>query len=217
MDHLAAGQIAIGGVGKALAMALGERDRTTCLHCDHVVELAESFGRYCGLGAANMSKLRLCGQLHDIGMIGIPENVLRKAGRLDSYGWAEMHSHPERGQHIVEAIDIDGIDEVALCVRQHHEHFDGSGYPDGLSGEGIHFLARMVAIIDAYDAMASPWPYHRARDHAEIMRILRDEAGGKYDPMLVSLFEHMMAGQTVKHPEKADPHDVWRPFRLPGS
>jgi len=97
-----------------------------------VIELAGAFGRHCRFEADMVRSLRLCALFHDIGKIGIPDSILFKDGPFDDEEWAEMRSHPERGQRIVEAIDIEGVDEIGVAVRHHHEHFDGSGYPDGL-------------------------------------------------------------------------------------
>lgn len=191
---------AISSYGRLLSTALDERDSTTRRHCDRVIELAGSLGRSYGLEGHELHKLRLCGLLHDIGKIGIPDRVLQKAGKLDGDEWQEMRSHPERGQHIIEAIGVEGSGEIALCVRHHHEHFDGGGYPDGLAGEDIPYVARMVAIVDGYDAMAMPRPYHRGRTHDEIMAVMREETGQKYDPYLFSHFERMIVDSNRKAP-----------------
>lgn len=191
---------AVSSYGRVISTALDERDTATRKHCDRVIELAGAFGRHCRFDPAALRCLRLSALFHDVGKIGIPDRVLFKRGRLDPREWAEMRSHPERGQRIVEAIAVEGVAEIAIAVRHHHENFDGSGYPDGLAGEGIPLVARAVAILDAYDAMANPRPYRPARGHDSIMAVLREETGRKYDPALFACFEAMIAGSCRKAP-----------------
>lgn len=190
----------ISSYARVLAQALNERDDYTRRHCDRVIELAGSFGRACGLVNGDLHTLRLCGRFHDIGKIGIPDHVLRKPGRLDAADWELMRSHPERGERIVAAINVDGVADIARGVRHHHEHFDGGGYPDGLAGEDIPYISRMIAIVDGYDAMAADRPYHPGRKHDEIMAIMRGEAGSKYDPYLLERFAAMIEDSNRKAP-----------------
>jgi HD-GYP domain-containing protein (c-di-GMP phosphodiesterase class II) len=192
--------VSIEGYVGALSMALNERDGPTRRHCDRVEYLASAFGRQCGLGIVECRALRLCARFHDIGKIGIPDRVLFKPGRLDAEEWTEMRSHSERGQRIVKAIAVAGVEQVALGVRHHHEHVDGGGYPDGLAGEDIPLIARMVSIIDAYDSMAMPRPYRNGQGHELIMATLRAEAGGKYDRALMSGFERVIAASGYQAP-----------------
>lgn len=99
-----------------------------------------------------------------------------------------MQEHAELGASIIRATGLEGADEVARLIRHHHEHFEGSGYPDGLAGEDIPVCSRIIGIADSYDAMAQARSYHPAKGHSEIMGILRDETGGKHDPRLVRVF-----------------------------
>ena len=191
----------ISSYGRVLSQALNERDNHTRSHCDRVIELADGFGRACGLAEDDLHGLRLCGLFHDIGKIGVPDHVLLKPGRLDADDWTFMRSHPERGQRIVESIGVDGVADIALGVRHHHEHFDGHGYPDGLAGEDIPYAARMIAIVDGYDAMAADRPYHPGRKHGDIMTILYREAGSKYDPYLLERFAGMIVDSNRKAPD----------------
>lgn len=194
------GYTAISSYSRVLARALDERDGTTRRHCDRVVELCGAFGRACMLEARELRRLRLAAALHDIGKIGVPDCVLLKPGNLDGEEWKEMQSHPERGQRIVLAIGIEGVEEIAFAVRHHHENVDGSGYPDGLRGEDIPYAARMLAIADAYDAMGVPKPYQHRRGHEQIMNILDDESGRKFDPYLLSRFAGMIDESSSKAP-----------------
>lgn len=194
------GYAAISSYGRALSKALDERDAVTRRHCDRVIELAGALGRCCDLEAQDLRHLRLAAALHDIGKIGVPDRVLHKPDVLNAEEWQMMRSHPERGERILLAIGAEGAALIARTVRHHHEHFDGSGYPDGLAGEDIPFVSRMVAVVDGYDAMASPRPYHKTRSHEEIMAVLGDESGGKYDPYFFARFAGMIGESSCKAP-----------------
>ncbi|MGE5467987.1 MAG: HD-GYP domain-containing protein [Ignavibacteria bacterium] len=183
---------AIKGYSRVLARALDEKDAATRLHCERVIGLATDLGRHCSLAPADLRHLRLAAALHDIGKIGIRDAVLHKPGKFDEDEWREMQTHSERGERIVRAIDVEGAQAVADAVRCHHEDYGGGGYPDGLRGEAIPAIARMVAIADAYDAMAEPRPYQRRRSHAQVMAVLEDERGQRFDPWLLTRFGEMI-------------------------
>jgi HD-GYP domain-containing protein (c-di-GMP phosphodiesterase class II) len=186
------GYLAMKGYSRVLASALDEKDAPTRLHCERVIGLAADLGRHCGLAPADQRHLRLAAALHDIGKIGIRDAVLQKPGKFDEAEWQEMQTHSERGERIVVTIEVEGAHEVALAVRHHHEDFGGGGYPDGLSGEAIPYIARMVAIADAYDAMTEPRPYQSRRSHETIMAVLEDERGKRFDPYLLTRFAEMI-------------------------
>jgi HD-GYP domain-containing protein (c-di-GMP phosphodiesterase class II) len=194
------GYAAISSYSRVLSKALEEKDGTTRRHCDRVIELCGAFGRHCKLDSGDLRQLRLAAALHDIGKIGIPDRVLLKPGGFAADEWKEMQSHAERGQRIVRAIAVDGAEAVALAVRHHHENFDGSGYPDGLAGEDIPFVARMVAVADAYDAMGVMRPYQSRRSHEQIMDVLVDESDSRYDPYLVARFAEIIGDSSWKAP-----------------
>lgn len=182
---------------KPLNVALGERDLYTRSHCARVVAISEGLGRECGFVEAEIEMLKICASFHDIGKIGIPDSVLLKPGRFNDAEWEVMQAHPEIGERIIRAIAIEGAGEVADAVRHHHEHFDGGGYPDRLSGEAIPIYARVISLADGYDALRTVRTYHRERTHAEVIDILRGEQGGKYDPWLFGKFVHMPAPESV--------------------
>lgn len=139
---------------ECLSIALDERDRSTQEHCDRVLGLCDELGRRCGLTERELRVLRLAAVLHDVGKIGIPDAVLKKPGKFDESDWTVMKEHAAKSQRIVLATDLEAADEIGLIVRHHHERFDGRGYPDGLLGEAIPAMARIVAVADSYDAMA---------------------------------------------------------------
>ena len=173
---------------ECLSIALDERDRSTQEHCDRVLGLCEELGRECGLTERELRVLRLSAVLHDVGKIGIPDAVLKKAGKFDESDWTVMKAHAAKSQRIVLASDIEQADEIGLIVRHHHERFDGGGYPDGLKGEAIPALARIVAVADSYDAMARLRIYGAPRPHADIMAELHRVAGQQHDPYCLSKF-----------------------------
>jgi HD-GYP domain-containing protein (c-di-GMP phosphodiesterase class II) len=173
---------------KALGVALGYRDQLTRLHSERVRGLAEALGECCGLSKKELGILRISASFHDIGKIGIPDSILLKPSAFNAEEWERMKKHSEIGERIIAATELEGAADAALAIRQHHEHFNGSGYPDGLSGEEISLAARIISIADSYDAMAETRAYQRRKTHPEIMRILLDETGVKHDPQLMHMF-----------------------------
>jgi HD-GYP domain-containing protein (c-di-GMP phosphodiesterase class II) len=171
-----------------LSTALDERDAPTQDHCDRVSGLSLQLGQACALSDRELKQLRLAAGLHDIGKIGIPDQVLKKPGLFNANDWTIMKTHPERGERIVLAAGLEEGPRIASVVRHHHERFDGAGYPDGLRGEAIPLFARIVALVDAYDAMAHLRPHSLRRAHAEIMRELLQEEAGQHDPYLIAKF-----------------------------
>jgi HD-GYP domain-containing protein (c-di-GMP phosphodiesterase class II) len=182
----------------ALMGALKQRDANTGEHSDRTQALALELGSAVALSSRDLNTLRLAAHLHDVGKIGIPDAVLLKQGRLKPDELQVMKTHAQRGHDILIAVPDEAIVAVAQVVLHHHEAFDGNGYPAGLKGEAIPVLSRIVAIVDSYDAMATDRPYHHAKDHQAIMRILFDEQSHKYDPQLVKAFEVLIKGSAHK-------------------
>ena len=172
----------------AVLSALRERDENTFEHCGRTSALAVETGRAVGVSSADVAVLRLAAELHDVGKIGIPDRILLKPGRLDAEELRVMRTHPRRGHDILASIPNVHIASVAAVVLRHHEAVDGSGYPDGLKGEDIPVLARIVSIADSYDALATVRPYHEPKSHATIMRMLNEQQGRKYDPYVLAVF-----------------------------
>ena len=176
----------------ALTTALDERDSYTKGHCDRVCTLALRMGRACGMDDTALAQLALAARFHDIGKIGIPDAVLLKPGRLEEEEMAIMRSHPLRGERVFLATGRDDAAAVARLIRQHHEAWNGSGYPDGLHGEQIELGARILAIIDGYDAMITHRPYRAGMPRERVMDILEKEAGTRLDPTLVAQFAQLI-------------------------
>jgi response regulator RpfG family c-di-GMP phosphodiesterase len=183
---------------KALTIALGYRDLSTRLHSERVHGLSHEIGLACGLSSSELGILQVAASFHDIGKIGIPDQILKKPSKLDEHEREIMKQHPEIGQQIMAATDLDSAPQASLIIRQHHENFDGSGYPDGLAGEAIRICARIIGIADSYDAMAVTRAYHHARKHAEIIAVMDRESGAKHDPSVMRHFHQVIASSRFK-------------------
>jgi diguanylate cyclase (GGDEF)-like protein len=182
-----------GNVVAALVSALGERDRYTGEHSESVVELTARVGAELALDAEDIARLRTAALLHDIGKVGVPDEILQKPGPLDSREWEIMRQHPVIGERIVRAIP--GMGAIARIVRHEHERWDGGGYPDGLAGEAIPIDARIILACDAYHAMTSDRPYRRAMSHREALAELTTNAGSQFDPNVVEALVGYLYGR----------------------
>ena len=185
--------------GRAVAMsvALEQRDALTSQHCQRVARLAVSLGRRYGLAPRDLRLLEIAAAFHDVGKIGIPDDVLKKPSRFTDHDWAIMKTHAEQGQRILHAAGLRDGETLGRAIRHHHERYDGQGYPDGLAGEEIPLLARIIAIADTYDAMATPRIYGRWRPPAEIVAVLEAEQGRQHDPHLSEMFLEMIGARRV--------------------
>ncbi|HKC07555.1 MAG TPA: HD-GYP domain-containing protein [Methylomirabilota bacterium] len=168
-----------------LANALEAKDVYTRGHSERVAALARRIALAAGVPPAAADVIAQAGLLHDLGKIGIPENVLRKPGPLSDEEWAVMRRHPVVGAQIVSPLEF--FAAGAVIVRHHHERHDGSGYPDGLRGEQIPLGARIVAVADVYDALTSDRPYRPRLARADVVRHLESEAGETLDTRLATL------------------------------
>jgi HD-GYP domain-containing protein (c-di-GMP phosphodiesterase class II) len=169
-----------------LAEAIEAKDPYTKGHCGRVAAYALALASESDYPSGELETLEFAAFLHDIGKIGIRDAVLLKAGPLDDKEWEHMRTHPAKGYEIASQIEI--LKPCIPCIRNHHERWDGKGYPDGLRGHEIHPSARIVAICDAYDAMATDRPYKKALPLSECERLLKKNAGAMYDPDLVAKF-----------------------------
>ena len=186
---------------KALSVALGYRDHLTRLHSERVQGLSEEIGKYCGLSNKEINALNIAASFHDIGKIGIPDKILLATSQLDEPEWETMKQHSEIGEKIIISTELEGSQQAALLIRHHHEHYNGMGYPDKLSGENIPICSRIITIADSYDAMAVTRSYHHTRTHLEIMAILHEEAGGKHDPELMRAFCQIIESSKFRVPK----------------
>jgi response regulator RpfG family c-di-GMP phosphodiesterase len=174
---------------KALTAALETRDSETHGHSERVVTYSLRLGREYGLSAEQMKALEFGSLLHDIGKIGVPDLILRKPAKLTDEEWVLMREHPLHGQQILHGIEF--LEGPARVVAQHHEKWDGSGYPLGLQGEDIDLCARIFAVADAFDAITSDRVYRRAKSYQEASVELDDWAGRQFDPKVVEAFHRI--------------------------
>nr|WP_183006418.1 HD domain-containing phosphohydrolase [Achromobacter sp. UMC71] len=189
-----------GSCEAALFAAMQARDLATGRHCHRVVALSVALARACGLAEDEQKAVAVAARLHDVGKIGTPDRVLFSPKRLEKEDWEIMKSHAAVGADIILHSDMPQRERIAQAVRHHHEHFDGSGYPDGLAGHDIPLHSRIISLADSYDALGDARPYHPARKHAEILRILNLEAGSKCDPDLLRVFETMIQNSPLRVP-----------------
>jgi len=174
---------------RALTSALETRDSETHGHSERVVTYSLRLGRECGLASEHMKALEFGSLLHDIGKIGVPDSILRKPGKLTEEEWVKMREHPVHGRQILRGIEF--LDGAARVVAQHHEKWDGSGYPLGMREEDIDVCARIFAVADAFDAITSDRVYRRGKSYQEAAQELDDWAGRQFDPKVVEAFHRV--------------------------
>jgi diguanylate cyclase (GGDEF)-like protein len=171
---------------EALANALEANDEYTSSHARWITDMALQVGRELGLDPKALKPLELGALFHDIGKIGVPEAILSKPGPLSEEEWKVVRLHPELGARIL--APIERLDQVCDIVRHCHEHWDGSGYPNGLAGEEIPIESRVILVCDAYHAMTTDRPYRKQLSIEEARRRLREAAGTQFDPQVVEVF-----------------------------
>jgi diguanylate cyclase (GGDEF)-like protein len=175
---------------RALAIAVDARDLGTEHHSRNVSDLAGSFARYLGMSADDAESVAMASLVHDVGKVCVGDELLHKTDPLTPEDWGTIKGHPGLGEMIIAST---GLNAVLPVVRSHHEAWDGSGYPDGLAGEEIPYLARIVSICDAFDAMTSERPYRPALDSRDALREIRKASGRRFDPLLAESFCRMMS------------------------
>ncbi len=173
-----------------LANAIEARDPYTSGHAGRVGDYAERLARCLGVPVEEVRRIRLAAVLHDVGKIGIPEAILNKPISLTSAEWEIVKTHPVRGVEILAPLNYPQT--VLDGVRRHHERYDGQGYPEGLAGDQIPLAGRLVAVVDAYDAMTIPRAYRARLTSAAAVERLRGGAGTQFDPQMAAVFIDML-------------------------
>jgi diguanylate cyclase (GGDEF)-like protein len=175
---------------KNLVRFVDARDPSTATHSEVVSALAEAIGLELGVEAEMVDHLRLAGLLHDLGKIGLPDAILKAPRRLTDEEYAIVQRHPEFGHSLLDGM---GIEPVEDWVLHHHEHWDGSGYPDGLAGEEIPLGARIILVADAFEAITADRPYRPAQSEDAAVAELRDKSGSQFDAAVVeALVRHLV-------------------------
>ena len=185
----------------SLAAAVEAKDPYTEAHTQRVAESARRIGARMGLPLEDQEALYRGGIIHDIGKIGIPDQILLKPGELDVEEQTQMHLHPLIGEGIVAPLRF-GADLLPM-VRHHHERFDGTGYPDRLAGEAIPLLARILSVCDAYDALTNDRPYREGKSVDAALAVLRQGAGRQWDPEIVQLVVDEVHHQDLRQEAQA--------------
>jgi HD-GYP domain-containing protein (c-di-GMP phosphodiesterase class II) len=188
---------------KSLALVIEAKDRTTRGHLERTQVFGMALARRIDPALAKAVDLGYGFFLHDLGKVGIPEDILCKAGPLSGDEWALMRGHPLIGAQIVAPIRFLG--EATQVIRHHHERFDGTGYPDGLAGRDIPLPARIFAVADSFDAMISDRPYRRARPIEVALEEIGDGAGTQFDPEVVEAFVSLVEDDSLTAIEGDDP------------
>jgi putative nucleotidyltransferase with HDIG domain len=171
---------------KSLVSAIDAKDEYTRHHSTRVTEFTLKIARAMGYSEKELGDLELAALLHDVGKIAVPENILNKPGRLTDQEFALIKEHPARGESILKPVLE--LKEIAKVVRAHHEHYDGTGYPDGLKGREIPLGARIMAVADAYDSITSERPYRKAASHRFAVKEIIRCSGTQFDPEVVEHF-----------------------------
>jgi HD-GYP domain-containing protein (c-di-GMP phosphodiesterase class II) len=173
-----------------LTRALDARDRDTEWHSKRVEDLAVKLGIEMDLTSKELQILKRGALLHDIGKIGVPDQILLKDGPLDENEWMEMRKHPQKGEEIIQ--EIPALRDALPVIASHQERWDGSGYPRQLAGEEIPLLARIFAVVDVFDALTSNRPYRAAIPSEQALEYLTEQAGIQFDPEVVARFTVMI-------------------------
>jgi len=169
----------------SLAKALDARDRMTANHSNRTAQLAGRLGAALGLGEEELRRLVLAATLHDVGKIGIPESVLLKAGPLTNDEWRQMKYHPVIGAEIL--LEVTDMADLAKIVRHHHERWDGTGYPDGLKGQEIPYLSRIITVADSIEAMCARRLYREPLPAGTVLAEVQRCMGTQFDPAIVTM------------------------------
>jgi putative nucleotidyltransferase with HDIG domain len=173
----------------AFVNALEARDLYTRQHSSRVTGISLLIGKQLGCSKEELDVLNFAGHLHDIGKIGIRDDILLKPGRLTEEEFEKIKEHPVIGANILKQLGM--WDNERKIIRCHHERFDGTGYPDGLKQEEIPFLARILSVADVYDAMASDRAYRKRMEEKLILQIISEGVGTQFDPSVVTAFQNV--------------------------
>ena len=189
---------------ESLASAIDAKDRYTKNHSEEATIYAEALGKACELPEKQLELVKMAAKLHDLGKIGVPEQILRKAGPLNDEEWQIMREHPTLGAKILQPIE--SLAELVPIVQCHHERWNGSGYPAGLKGTEIPLEARLIAVIDSFHAIISERPYKKAMPVSYALDQLRNQAGTNFDPDLIGTFCSIMdADGNIRFPQDRTP------------
>jgi diguanylate cyclase (GGDEF)-like protein len=198
-DELSSSAQALLSAVQVLLTIINTKDHYTYGHTERVVSYALALGDHLGLSPDQRNTLKYGAFLHDVGKIQVDQSVLDKTGQLTADDWRQLRQHPTWGAEIVGGIE--SLADVIPLIKHHHERYDGNGYPQGLSGERIPYLARILTIADSYDAMTTDRPYKLAKTRIMAIKELRGMAGSQFDPSLVEGFAEVLERQADEEGE----------------
>jgi HD-GYP domain-containing protein (c-di-GMP phosphodiesterase class II) len=184
-----------------ISQLLDTRDHYTAVHSTEVAGLALEIGKELGMSQGVLEQVDIAARVHDIGKVAIPDSILLKPGPLNDAEWKVMKTHPVVSAQLIEGLEI--YSSVADAVRHEHERWDGSGYPDGLRGERIPLLSRVIAAADIYNALSTDRPYRKAFTYEETIRMIGEMRGTDIDPLVADAL--LLVVQRVRVREKPRP------------
>jgi putative nucleotidyltransferase with HDIG domain len=174
------------------AESIEAKDRYTASHCVRVADYTEQLGHAMGIEGTQLQWLRTGSMMHDVGKLAVPAAILNKPGPLDAEEWRIMRLHPEWGDRLAARLELPEI--VRSLVRHHHERWDGDGYPDRLADRAIPLVARMLCVVDVYDALTSDRSYRPALTRDEALSVMQSDAGSALDPAIYRTFRRVVLG-----------------------
>lgn len=196
----------ISKTGEALQLALTHRSEYTQNHCQRVAYIATQTGKQFGLDSYLLQELETAAIFHDIGKIGMPDDILLNPGKLTDEQYKLMKTHSILGASIAEKLDIPNAANVANIIRHHHEHYDGSGYPDGLKGDEILLSSRIICVVDVFDALSSKRCYRDAISIKNTLAYMAAEMIEQFDPMVFEVVSRVvMSSEFVAYEKQGSP------------
>lgn len=193
---------------RTLAAAIDAKDPYTRGHAERVSSYSMAIARHLGLSAEGVFRVRIAAILHDVGKLGIRDDILKKPGGLTQEEYATMREHTKIGSQIMSPIRM--LKDIIPGIRNHHETWDGKGYPDGLTGEEIPLVARIIGVADTFDAMTTNRPYQRAAPLEYVVQKMREMAGRRFDPNVIDAFLAAVTAGDITPPEPTNPPAVER-------
>lgn len=202
-------------VANSILRTVKEKDPHTFYHCCRVGRGSRQLAKAIGLNEFEQAVLEYSGLFHDVGKVGIPDNILLKPGRLDKEEIEVMKAHPVKSAQIIDPLSHSAFFRFMLPgVRYHHEKIDGTGYPFGLVGERIPLPARLIAVVDTFDAMTNVRSYRKALSKEKVIQELIDYSGSQFDTQLVKIFLEVLPHLEKAQPEKMGEDEVIIPAIL---
>ena len=182
---------------QSLQLALKHRDEYTQFHCERVAKIAIKTGIKLGFSEQELCDIEKAAIFHDIGKIGMPDDILFNPGKLTESQYQQMKAHPIIGANITEKLDLPNAKQIAKIIYHHHEHFNGKGYPDGLKGDEIPLGSRIICIIDVFDALTSNRRYRDALGFEQTLAEMKETMSHQFDPQLFEVISDVIKNEII--------------------